>query len=499
MQIYGDQLVPADVGYEGGTAGDGDALGVGESLDLSVTTVGVQHDQGPAVTLSDHHFFVVPGHGTRSPEAGGNVAALPVRLQTGHPPAGSFDDQCAIAIRDQGSSAFETVDEDAALMGSVGVAQQLAGDAQDGQVISELAGAHRHGEQVEIDDHESNDAAISPDAGHTQRVRHDERPVSAGRDPVWADQPWLRQNPVDAPGLLGNAPVGIVRDEDSIADADGDVVDADGHFGQGLPLAVAPVDRSDLSRACLGGHDPAARVELDRSRHVDVGDDQLGLPRVEVESPDLVGEDLREVQPAVRAHGESIGAVEILEQNPGRHDTGRIDLDQTAAGSELVDVQAPSFRVHRDAVGAGQIVADNPIGAVWRQGSHPAHHGLRGVQGAVGSENGVVWAVDAVAEPGKQLVLPGVDIDRGYLGPEYLRHVEPMVRSDGDAVGPGQPARWRHGLHLPAWLDHHRCGAVHLPAVTHSNSLQKGARSDPRVRSDSSLGGQRGDRHGHDH
>ena len=170
---------------------------------------------------------------------------------------------------------------------------------------------------------------------------------------------------------------------------------------------------------------------------------------VEVVAPDLVGEDLREVEQPVGTHRRRVRPGEVIQQHPRLVAPGGVDLEEPAALAELVDEQAPAGVVHRHAVGGRQVVAHDAVRPVRVTGGDPAEHRLGGVERAVGAEDGVVGSGDATAERREDGVLAGVDIDRRDLRAEDLGDVEPTVGPERHPVGAAQPARRRHGLQPP--------------------------------------------------
>ena len=198
---------------------------------------------------------------------------------------------------------------------------------------------------------------------------------------------------------------------------------------------------------------------------------ETGLAGVEVVAPDLVGEDLREVQLPVGSHRRRVRSGEVLEQHPRLACARRVDLQQAAAGSELVDEQPPAGVVHRAAVGRREVGAHDPVRAVGVPGGDAPEHRLGREHRPVGTEDRVVGPGDAAAERRRHLVGARLDVDRRHLRPEHLRHVQPPVRPERHPVRPAEPARRRDDVEAPPRRHRRRHIRVRRPAIAHAPIL----------------------------
>ena len=293
-------------------------------------------------------------------------------------------------------------------------------------------------------------------------------PTSRPNGPI---RPEFARNALDAARHLGHPSVREVRDEEPAVVADGEVVDAGLDLGQRLPGAGGDVDAGEPARAALAREQAPFGVELHRGGGGEVGDAPIERRGVEVVAPDLAGQHLREPQRAVGAHGERVGHGEVVGEHHRLALAGGVELEQAAAGTELVGEEPAAVVADRHPVDARQVVTQGAVAAVGTPRRHRGVHRLRGEERAVHAEGAVVGHVDAVAERRERLVGPAVHVDGRDLRAEHLRHHQPVPGTPHDAVGAPQRGRTRDGPQRPSLGDLGLTAAVRLPSTRHDRVL----------------------------
>lgn len=131
----------------------------------------------------------------------------------------------------------------------------------------------------------------------------------------------------------------------------------------------------------------AAPVEADRDRIVHVLGDELGIPAVGRDAPDLPADHVRVVEAAVRAELHRVAEGQPVGEDD-RVTALREQLQQTAVHPHLVDEQpVPDAG---DAVGHPHPVGDQRVRALGAAAPHPAGDQVGDVHRAVRTEGQVV-------------------------------------------------------------------------------------------------------------
>ena len=208
------------------------------------------------------------------------------------------------------------------------------------------------------------EVAAADGAVDGQRVGAPDAAVLADVEAERPDQAGVREDALDAARHLGHPSVREVRDEEPAVVADGEVVDAWLDLGQRLPGAGGDVDAGEPARAALAREQAPFGVELHRRGRGEVGDAPIERRGVEVVAPDLAGQHLREPQRAVGAHGERIGHGEVVGEHHRLALPGGVELEQAAAGTELVGEEPAAVVADRHPVDARQVVTQGAVAPV---------------------------------------------------------------------------------------------------------------------------------------